>query len=718
MKDSYTSDDKYEIDDVSPYSVTIAVEYFDWYFDENEWDEEVDELKEQYRKSNKAKYMPEQYGEPLVNDMSVAMWMTYWQDKDDDYIEWEDIESVWWIRWMFANNPVAAMQCATYALRLVREDPYVDAVIGDLPEEPTTSIENIRSPKHDYKLISLDVKISSLSASYPLLYRVRGRCPACTEEQTVWQDRFAGHVDEPESCDVENCSGNIVVDDEHMDYITSQEAVVQDMHKYSSKNTPEDITASLDKPLVENVQTGDEVSIAAICEIDDSVQGPRGNYHLHIVGLDRNGDDYEKVEVTDEEREEIEELSEDPEIFQRLADSIAPTISTEPIDGEDYSQEELAKKAVLMQLVGGNDINDVDERNYINIFFVGGPATGKTQIARAAVDISPVGIEVNSRSTTEVGLTATVDREERFGSDEWVVSGGAYVAADEGVVFLDELDKADDGIVDVLHGPMENGTVTKQAANISAELKAETATVATANPIDTHFNLYEPFPEQIDIVPSMLSRFDLIVPFVDKVDEDKDTAVMSKYAPGNDHDPDENDYFDYDFIQKYVAVARQYQPEFTGESYALFDEYYKELRKKSERDEGRISVDARDGESLRRLSQASARIRLSEEIGVRDVERAMNMIMASLEMVAEDQYGNLDKGLLNSGESASQKQEKEQVYEIVEALNQTKNVVPPENIYKQADEQYDIPDYRVDASLQKLVGDKLWKNDKGFGVID
>lgn len=69
-----------------------------------------------------------------------------------------------------------------------------------------------------------------------------------------------------------------------------------------------------------------------------------------------------------------------------------------------------------------------------------------------------------------------------------------------------------------------------------------------------------------------------------------------------------------------------------------------------------VSATPRNLESLVRLSEASAKVRLSETVMLSDVDEAYRLMVAAIAQVATDPTtGMLDIDLLNAGQSAAQR---------------------------------------------------------------
>lgn len=82
--------------------------------------------------------------------------------------------------------------------------------------------------------------------------------------------------------------------------------------------------------------------------------------------------------------------------------------------------------------------------------------------------------------------------------------------------------------------------------------------------------------------------------------------------------------------------------------------------------ERRITATTRQLESMIRLSEAHARMRLSSEVTVADVEEAVRLIRSAIKQAATDsRTGLIDMGLLTEGTSASERRMREDLKRAV-----------------------------------------------------
>ena len=107
-----------------------------------------------------------------------------------------------------------------------------------------------------------------------------------------------------------------------------------------------------------------------------------------------------------------------------------------------------------------------------------------------------------------------------------------------------------------------------------------------------------------------------------------------------------------DLLKKYISFARQnIFPVLSDADINEISDFYISLRDMG-RKEGSYSATHRQLESIIRLSEASARVRLSNNVERQDVERAIRLTRASLEELATDpETGKIDIDIITSGQT-------------------------------------------------------------------
>jgi replicative DNA helicase Mcm len=507
------------------------------------------------------------------------------------------------------------------------------------------------------------------------------------------------------------------LEEEDSYFVDVQRAEAQELLERLSGGAPAaTIALWLEDDSVNRITPGDTVEITGVMRLIPPAKSRSGasegtqiyTRYIDVVHAKKTQKDFEEIETTKEDEARIRELSADPKIYDKIREAVAPGI---------YGHSEV-KEALSLQLFGGTKDKFMPGgaaiRDDIHILLIGDPGSAKTRFLQYVRDIAPKGIFVSGKSVTGVGLTAAAEKDE-MGDGGWTLKAGALVIASGGIAGVDEFDKIDDTERAAMHEVMESQSVSVAKAGIVAKFKAKTSILAAANPKFGRFDPNQLPGKQFDIPPTILSRFDLIFPIIDVMDEVKDAALadymLKTHAAGTGTEKEAQqgpELLDRQLLRKYIAYARQnLRPVLTPAAMKKIKEYYVELRRKGKLD-GAVPITPRQIEGLVRLSEASAKIRLSDTVDESDADRAIRLTEYVLEKVSRDrETGKLDIDIIATGRPKSQVDKINSIMNIAQRIQSQLGAIEIARLVAQAVDE-GIAD---EMSVRRMIDDLIYKGE-------
>ena len=432
------------------------------------------------------------------------------------------------------------------------------------------------------------------------------------------------------------------------------------------------------------------------------------DYILEAVYIENIEDDEIDLEISDDEMKVINDILTQRNYIEKITISLIPSIH-----GHD-----LIKEGMLVQLIGGvrKIIDDgTIKRGDIHILVIGDPGSGKSAMLKRIEKVIPYARVANGKGSSGVGLTAAVIKDEFVG---WTFQAGTLVLAHKNLAIIDEFDKMNKDDRDQIHEALEQQTVTIAKAGVQARLSCECALLAGANPKFGRFDPRSKIAEQIDLPPTIINRFDLIFPVKDLPETKKDTATAKKILDVHTKTTTISTPMDTKLLRKYIYLAKSKKPIFTEDALNRLIEYYLEIRSgySDESSVKSIPINARQLEGLVRLSEAYAKIRLSNKITIRDTNKAIELLNSCLKQIAFDEKtGKIDIDKIALGMSASDRSKIVTIKEILIKLEEKigKNI-PIEDIEIEARKQQIYAEEVDDCIAQMKKSGDIFEPRKGF----
>ncbi|CAG9763999.1 unnamed protein product [Ceutorhynchus assimilis] len=400
-----------------------------------------------------------------------------------------------------------------------------------------------------------------------------------------------------------------------------------------------------DRYLCDRVVPGNRVFILGIYSIkkvtkvsrregkEKATTGVRSAY-MRVVGLQLDSEGLGSAgcgAVTSEEEDLFRRMAAMPNIYDRLATSVAPSI---------YGAADI-KKAITCLLFGGSRKRLPDgltRRGDINVLLLGDPGTAKSQILKFVEQVAPISVYTSGKGSSAAGLTASVMRDPS--SRNFVMEGGAMVLADGGVVCIDEFDKMREDDRVAIHEAMEQQTISIAKAGITTTLNSRCSVLAAANSIFGRWDETKG-DENIDFLPTILSRFDMIFIVKDEHNQSRDKIlakhVMSIHMNAGQitQEPKEGE-LSLEFLKKFINYCRtRCGPRLNKEAAEKLKRRYVMMRSGANQHEkavdhkNAIPITVRQLEAVVRISESLAKMQLQPFATSSHVDEALRLFQVS-----------------------------------------------------------------------------------------
>lgn len=597
-----------------------------------------------------------------------------------------------------------------------KSDKEITPRIKNLPKDSKILIREIRGT-HYKKLISVEGRIKSKSKVRDKIVIAKFECPSCGNTINVLV--FNDLIQEPTRCGCGRKGRFIFLEDgcEKAPVFVINLQEPEDMVKIGSdlQNLTcifEDDMCDFEKEQL--LYNGCRVILNGWLEpiITKTKNGIKAIIdHIFVVNSVQSIEgDFTNIKITKEDEAKIKELAARDDCLDLLSKSI--------YQKQIYGNEDV-KKSIILSMFGGNTFirNRLKNRGLIHILLIGDPGSGKSDILLLTIKNHPKAryINVAGGAASSVGLTSSVEKDAL--TDEWTFSAGAIPMMHKGMIGIDELNGLQDP--QSLQECMEQLTVTVAKANIQAQLLAETTILAACNPKSGRFDPFKSIYEQIDLPPPLVNRFDLVYPFKDIRDPNRDgnvaEAILNRHMESIDDEAEAEDIISTDLIKKWIIYAQKLKPSIPESIKQYMKEIYIEIRNPKNQnpqtpDEYRpIPISPRQLQAMIRLSEAYAKIKLLSEVNEIIAKFAVRQVVNSLELIGVDpETGLVDIQKIEGSLVASKRQKVKIVKDIIYSTNQK---IAIEEVIKLAGEKGVI-----EAEIEELL-EILSRNGEIFSPI-
>lgn len=526
--------------------------------------------------------------------------------------------------------------------------------IGDFPTQ--THLRDLREA-HLNLLVRLQGVVTRRTGVFPQLKYVKFDCLRCN---TVLGPFFQDANQEVRVLFCHNCElrGPFRINLEKTLYRNYQRLTLQELPgTVPAGRLPRHREVILLWDLVDVARPGEEIEVTGVYKnLYDGQLNAKNGFPVFATIVEANSvkrregglthePTLDAFAYTEDEERHFRALAKERGIIDQIIGLMAPSI---------YGHRDI-KTACAVLLFGGvpKDVNGKHQiRGDINVLLLGDPGTAKSQILKYVEQTAHRAVFATGQGALAVGLTASVRKDPL--TREWTLEGGALVLADKGVCLIDEFDKMNDADRTSIHEAMEQQSISISKAGIVTLLQARCAVIAAANPVGGRYNLTLPLSQNVDLTEPILLRFDIMCVVRDTVDPASDERLalfvvdshMRLHPTDEDEEGLERDRakaharsaraketeilpLPQDVLVKYIQYARtKVRPKLHQMDMDKVAQVYADLRRELLLT-GSFPITVRHLESILRVAEAFAKMRLSEFVLLLDLNRAIKVSVES-----------------------------------------------------------------------------------------
>lgn len=267
-----------------------------------------------------------------------------------------------------------------------------------------------------------------------------------------------------------------------------------------------------------------EAGKRAVKELDDAADQWSNEWLEEQLGGSKIDKVLKDVEVTEEEKEKIEQICSESDCLSYWSQYIAPSLKHRPE----------IKKAVLLMLTSPEDTHG--NKGRVNILAYGPPGTGKSAIKNYLVsDFSAESIDGPRVSKADITYNKS--------SDEF----GQLPKAHKGILVVEESDEMDEA-------PL-GAALTSLGESGEVEIRDRTIPAEAQGVFLSNFNTVDAARDQWST--EAVNRFDFKIEFDKLSEEEKDETLDWHYEHFRQPKPKENE----NLLHKYLKICRSFHPE-------------------------------------------------------------------------------------------------------------------------------------------------------------
>jgi replicative DNA helicase Mcm len=270
--------------------------------------------------------------------------------------------------------------------------------VRNIPDD--VDIRNIRvHDDHIGRMVAVTGIVRKATDVRPKITEAAFECQRCGTMTYIPQSD--GSFQEPHECQGCERQGPFRVNYDQSEFIDAQKLRIQESPEgLRGGETPQSIDINVEDDATGKVTAGDHVTITGVLHIEQQTNNNEKSaiFDLYMdgVAVEMEDEEFEDMDIAEEDVAEIVELSGHPDIYDEMVASVAPSI---------YGYEE-EKLAMILQLFSGVTKHLPDGsriRGDLHMLLIGDPGTGKCVAGDTRVTLAD-GRDVPIRDLVESNL--------------------------------------------------------------------------------------------------------------------------------------------------------------------------------------------------------------------------------------------------------------------------------------------------------------------------
>jgi len=382
---------------------------------------------------------------------------------------------------------------------------------------------------------------------------------------------------------------------------------------------------------------------------------------------------------------------------QFIQNTLVPSFAPDVIGLNDV------KEGLVLSIISSHEAGD--NRTESHFCLVGDSSVAKSRLLDFAHEVTHGSYRAVGRGATGVGLTYSVNSNK---DKTTFVSAGPVILSNGSCCFIDEFDKMNSDDRSYMHEIMENRTCTVNKGKHHFTTPIYSTIICMANPKKQKWAVSDSLIENINLPPTLLSRFDQIWCILDRPDSilDEQIAIsIMKKRRGKI-----NSKWSKELLTKYINYVRKLKPVIPDDISRKIVDFYVTTRK-SVSEKG---IDPRGLEGISRLAENRAKLFLREVVTEEDVNEVVLLykkMVRSLGLDPEKDWMDQDK--LFSTEKVRHDTKKQLFLDTLQKLKSDDGCVEENQVVEELSKTPKFDELKAREIFDHYIGKLYLRRDDG-----